>query len=298
MVVLTNNHRNGHGYRSPLLVRACKSCRESKWQSEFENPYVKRCRDCHDRITKSPCRHCGGPSGGLHKPRLFCDKPECVQARLLHVGRASGVTLHARVAGRTSKVCTGCGEDKPETAEFFTPSRRDPDGTIRKFSPYCRPCASAEWKDRYHRRIKDPEYLAKERARRQVLRDRERERRDADPEYAAAQRARYREYQRQSVARKKAKQQAPKPTSGSGPEMIAWPLMDAIEAALAREGIDEEAMAFRLGTNCRRFSDWRKPGRKTRMSLVDKALLGLGLEWDQVYPPMWFPEIAKHWSGR
>jgi hypothetical protein len=294
MVVLTNE---GRAFNQPMMVRSCKRCRQSKWQSQFPNVYAKRCRDCHDEIASAPCMNCGGPSGGTKEKRKFCDKPECEQARRLHVGRTTSESVHQRLAARTHKTCSGCGEEKRETIEFFGVSKRAPDGSVYRFAPYCRECVKGEARDRYHLRARDAAVIAERRRKREVRRERELARRAVDPEYEQRLLAQRAKWQRDHYRKKKVAAQPKPPSSGTGPNIIAWPLMDKIDEFMAREQLSQDEAAARLGTTSRRFREWHKADKVTRMSIAEECLKGLDLLWYEVWPPVWFPTVAAIWEA-
>jgi hypothetical protein len=296
MVVLTNE---ALPYEYPALTKRCFTCREMRWRAEYPHIYARRCLPCSEGVKKARCAHCGGPAAldtrGL--ARKFCDLPECRDASHALSTAASVEARMARARGGMH-TCAVCGIEKEKNRENFTPQRRGPNGEVVKWQAWCRPCVRADRRARY---ASDPEVRRRVAERDARRRAEHRQRRAVDPEYIAEFRRHKAEMARKRYWERKRAEAQPKPrtsSGGTGPNMIAWPLMDVVDAYIQREGIDEEAAAFRLGTTARRFNDWRRPGHSTRMSLIDRALLGLGLEWDQVYPPLWFPEIAKHWQGR
>jgi hypothetical protein len=298
MVVLTTEKDH---QREPLLARKCRSCCEVRWRAEFDNLYTKRCVYCTRKVLSAAhCNACGDPSGLTRdrKPRRYCDKSACQDAKRAEVGKVVSEMAARKMSARRSKVCPVCAKRKPLTDEFWSVGRRTVAGE-KRYESYCRSCKAADARVRY---ATDEQRRTAARARAARHREEMLRRRAEDPEFNAAflerkraSSAREREVRR--LRREEAKRvPAQQPSSGTGPEMPAQPLMVAIDAWIAREEITEVAAADRLGTTDRRFRDWRKGGN-TRMSIVDRALSAMDLLWFDVYDPATYPEVEAIWEG-
>lgn len=282
------------------LARTCSKCKHLKWRVQYLNSTAKRCIACTDKLRRSAkCKNCGKPTGLYRNqhPRKYCKRTECQEARLATLIASGAQAVKRLNPPNRKKLCPACGKHKPLTEEHFTANQRNPDGTVKAFYGYCKPCAAADRRDRY---ATDPEYRAKHEARRKRDNAKRAERRRTDPEFDAeyrayrlAHNALYR--QRRKARRQEVDKQAMQPNVGR--EMIVAPLMRTIEVWREREGLNEEEAAGRLGITPRRFWDWRHPGAKTRMSIVDRCLLGLDMLWWEIWPPVEYPEVAKIWEG-
>src|ERR1044072_1872763 len=169
-------------YRNPTRMRTCVTCKKLQPRQAFPHFQAKRCSRCVVLMASHPCKNCGGPAGETanSKPRIYCEKPECVQARRVEtMAHARKVQLQ-RMAQRRSKVCPSCGNRMLKTLENFGAYKRAPDGTVLKWDPYCRPCRKALNRDRH---ANDPQIRAKSNDRTKRWHDRIAERRREDPEF-------------------------------------------------------------------------------------------------------------------
>lgn len=294
MVVLTNDER---AYGTPVLVRKCMRCKQARWQGEFKNIYTKRCDICVEEVRQGKCRSCGGPAGltAREEARVYCEKPECLRACELHSAAMSARVRVRRARAAKTKVCPVCGLRKPRTHEYFVPKRRDPKtGEIEAFHAWCRPCVNAVRRDRYATDLEFRRQFAK---RDEKRRARVRQRRAVDPEYDRRYREHRAELSRVYVAKRKQGESQPLGSpSIVGRELPGPPLAAAIDAWIAKEGIDDHTAGERIGVADRRFREWRIGG-KTRMSIADKCLVEMELLWWEVWPPDEFPEAVEIWEA-
>lgn len=296
MVVLTNEGL------SVGIVKRCVRCKQPRWRAEYQHPVAKKCIACVAKDERVKCRHCGGPAGltSRGKHRKFCEKPECVRARHLHVGHVANTRRSKRIRALKTKRCPACEVTKPKTLEFFCAIARDDNGEVTRWHAWCRSCFNANRREMIR---SNPELRAQALERRREYHRRQRELFERDPEAYRAHREHRKPIERASKERRaQATDDIPQRDtepgwSGYGPSMPAAPLMTVLDAWMESEGMSDLAAAAQLGTSDRRFRDWRKPGATTRMSLVDAALVAMDLLWFDVYPPDQYPEVAAIWEA-
>lgn len=265
-------------------TRRCFTCRKDKRQSAFpDNPWAKRCLKCS---TPPPCIVCGAP---CKRDRRTCGSEEClVETKRRAVGVAYRKWLKKN-RRRTTRVCPSCDLRKPLTFEHWTAQKRNPDGSISKWNPYCRPCAATYARMLYEL---NPERRAKVNAKaarryRAIV-----ARRAADPEFDAEWRRYVRDSSRIYRQRRRERASAPQETERApcGPFLPSGPFLDWIERQTARHEMSEEKFCEVFGICIRRVFDMRS-GARVRLDTVDAASAREGSEslWD-VYGETLYPE--------
>lgn len=167
--------------------------------------------------------------------------------------------MQARRAARAkTRVCGACGLTKPKTREHWSPASYWPDGSVRHWATWCKPCQAAYQRDKY---ATDPE------------------RRRRHREAAARQRARG-----GGAAKNPGRAQRPARRRGRAPLLDPAPLVEVVERAARAHGTEDDACAA-LGIDARQLYDWRH-GQRVHLDVADRVLLGTDYLLEDVWPEL------------
>lgn len=285
--------------------RRCRTCRKTRPARFFDGANAKRCQPCWRRLAaKAACRACGGPApfGVNARPRLYCDDAACQERKRADLREAA---KRARLANpKTHHVCPVCAKRKPWTTENFPVKSRNADGTPAALEAYCRSCKATDQRLRYQA---DPERRRRAVERAAARRERIMARAAVDPEFDAERRRRYREWEREYRARgrRNAGQATPveQHDKEGGARLPASPLIAIVTREIRKlEMCGYEApidvVASRVGVEVRTIGRWLTGEiREINLNVADRALIGLGLLWWEVWEPGAYPDIAAMWEG-
>lgn len=264
--------------------------------------YFYRCRSSRDGL-RYDCKTCAVAATAAYRERR----------------KANGGQPFGRGIGKPHK-CTGpCGRVLPWTTEHYYVNKREPDGSIKALYPKCKACTRQRVKEHRLRnyrkvrarekelreaRMRDPEFV--ERQRRYWEAHRERERNDP----RALRRAR--ETRRMTQRLRAEREGRPSAESDAalrdeaGGYLPAAPLADAIRRWMAGivDATREDAAAA-CGVDARTIFGWLgpddKPGpgayEQVRLDAADRALIGLDLLWFDVWDPVEFPRAVELFEG-
>lgn len=194
------------------------------------------------------------------------------------------------------KRCSACGKLKPRSTEYFSPSRRGPNGEVTLLSHMCKPCAAAQKRDQY---ASDKAYRAESLARAKRQRERIEARCAVDPEFAAEWAEKRRRWDRERAARLRDAPPEPEPLRvvHGGPRLPGQPLGEAIERAARFVEGGLEPLCELVGVAPRTVYAWKTGERSAELVNADGVLEALDLLWWDVWDPAHYPEVAAVFEG-
>lgn len=209
------------------------------------------------------CNVCGAPMipPTPRRPFKLCHRWECAIESRRRAQLKAAATMRRRREGRDTKHCRACDRDKPLTREHWSPASYWPDGRVRHWATYCKPCCAAEQRDKYHtlpaRRERHLRAAARQRKRgRGAVVDRGRRAREAQP---------YR--------------------PGRMSRLEAAPLVALVERIVADKGLPEADVCEVLGFTDRSLREWREGRRRlVQWDLADRAAINAGLRVEELWP--------------
>lgn len=239
--------------------RYCAECAElRKWRAEK----LKKVEQVNRR---KPCARCYGPKGAIHRG-IYCLR--CREERKLEKRPVCECCNSNPVDGPRKKLCADCRQAARERQR------------ARERAHFERCRVDPEWRERerkrqlaeYHKIMADPVRKEKYREAQRIGRHLRRERQGGELRIL----------------------RPPTPVWGKRDSVPSKPAAEAFYRHLAKlqaegESVSVETLAETLGTVARRIAAWRS-GSTANPILVEQVLMGLDLEWWEIYTPETVPD--------